>query len=273
MFLFLWTLALSGLAQTASKLDRNLNRISVATMDDLGKVKLLDERGKINAQLKIATASMGSRLYANALKWYSAAADQGALEAQYQKGHLLLFGCQGDTPEQSVTANPPESLRFICMAATNHHQAACSDMGRALKDGIGCAADRVAAYALFSLCAEAGDPTSLTAMNGLALQLSPENIRQALAQAREIKTGRWPTLSPLPTSHVSIKLKLSGVVYSPRGNLAIINKHTLGEGETSQFLTDEKQLVAVTCQRVQPDGVEVLVAGESLPRLLLNAPH
>lgn len=275
MFL-LWTLAVPGLAQT-SKLDRDFNRVSVAGMNDFGQVKLLAERGNINAQLKVASACMGSHLYANALKWYSAAADQGLLEARYQKGHLLLFGCQGDTPDQCVSAKPAEGLQLIYMAATNCHPAARFDLGRALKDGCGCPSDRITAYAWFAVCAEAGDAASHESMNALALQLSPENIRQALACVREIKAGHWPPLPAsaamvaLPGGQVDIKLKLSGVICSPGGNLAIINKRTLGEGESSQFMTDRKDLVAVTCQRILPDAVEVLVAGEAQSRTLANA--
>src|ERR1035437_2816598 len=174
VLLCLWTLAARGRAQTSSSLERDLGRISVVGMDDLGKVKLLAERGNVSAQLKMANACMSSRLYASALQWFSAAAEQGALEARYQKGHLLLFGCRGDSPSQSVTASPTEGLQFIFMAATNHHPAASFDMGLALRDGTGCPADLIWAYAWFSVCAEAGNASSLTVMNGLALRLSPD---------------------------------------------------------------------------------------------------
>lgn len=268
---FLWTLASTGLAQTASDLDRDLKRMSVKGMEDLGKVKLLAERGNISAQLKIADACMVNRLYASALKWYSAAEQQGALEARYQKGHLLLFGSTGSTPDQNVIAKPTEGLHYIYRCATNRHAAACFDMALALKDGVGCSADTINAYAWFSLCKEGGNTSCLNIMNTLALQLSTENIRDALARARKIKAGDWPPMPSLPSTRISIKLKLSGVVNSAGGKLAIINKSTLSEGETSQFMSEQKELVNVTCQKINADSVEVLVAGETQPRTLTNA--
>src|ERR1017187_8511343 len=77
VLLFLWMLTASGVAQSVSNDDRKLRGLSVAGMNDMGKIKLLAERGNFNAQLKLAGACMGSHLFADALHWYSAAADQG----------------------------------------------------------------------------------------------------------------------------------------------------------------------------------------------------
>jgi len=277
-FLFLLLPAWSGPAQTSANLNRNLNRMSVEGMDDMAKVKLLADRGNVNAQLKVANACMENRLYADALKWYSLAADQGMQEARYQKGHILLFGCQGTGLDQKVAPNPAEGLKFTFLAATNRHSGACLDMGRALKDGIGCRPDPVIAYAWYSLCADAGDTPSHAAMNELALRISTEDIRLALARARDMKAGHWPDLTTTPVAYhapvqVAIKLKLSGVVVSPRGNLAVINNHTLGEGESVQLATEQKELVAVTCQHIERDSVEVLVDGEAQPRTLVTEPR
>ena len=268
-------LATSGWAQTANRFNSSLNRMSVDGREDMSKLKLLAERGFVDAQLKVARACMTSHLYADALKWYTAAADQGVVEAGYQRGHMLLFGCDGTSADQVVAAKPSEGLKSTFMAATNHNYNACFDMARALKDGIGCPADPVAAYAWYSYCADNGSEPSRAAMNELALRISMEDIRQSLARSREIKAGHWPEFSLLaaPTHHtttlVGIKLKLSGVVYSPRGNLAVINNHTMSEGETSQLATDHKELVSVTCEHIQSGYVEVRVEGEAESRTLV----
>jgi hypothetical protein len=267
--------ATMGSAEPTNRLDLGLNRISVNGVKDTAKLKLLAERGYVTAQLKIASECMNNHYYADAVKWYSAAAEQGIEEACYHKGHILLFGCKGTKPEQDVAPKPSEGLPFTYMAATNRNYAACFDMGRATKDGIGCPIDLITAYAWFSVCADAGDTLSHTEMNGLALRLSTADISRALALAHEFKARHWPEMAlpsatQQPGAQVAIKLKLSGVVYSPRGNLAVINNRTMGEGETSQFATDSKELISVTCQHIQTDGVEMLVAGEAKPRTLTN---
>ena len=274
--IFLWMLATTAPGQSASSRHsrNNLNRMSVDAVEDMGKVKLLAERGNVNAQLKIASYCMNNRLFVEALKWYSAAADQGSLEARYQKGHLLLYGSDLSAPEQRVAASPIEGLKLIYQTATNHYVGAYYDMGQVLKEGIGCAPDAVAAYAWFSLYTDVNTSANRRLMNDLAVQLSTEDIRKAMATAREMKTNHWldlpppPAAKPAATQTVSIKLRLSGLICSPHGNLAIINNHTLGKGETGQFMTEQKELVAITCQRIHTDSVEVLVEGETQPRLL-----
>jgi len=256
----------------------NLNRMSVDAMDDLGKIKLLAEHGNTMAQLKLAGACMDNRLCADALKWYSAAAENGQLDACYQKGRLLLYGSQNTAPDQCVVTNAVEGLRLIYQTATNHHAGAYYDMGLALKDGNGCAADPVNAYAWFTLSSDSGEQASKRIINEMSLHLSTEEIRQALAEARDMKADRWPDLPPLssatvqtlaPATVAGLNLKLSGVIQSPNHSLAIINNRTFGKGETAMFVTEQKQQVAVTLQRIHSDSVEVQVEGEANLRKLM----
>jgi hypothetical protein len=260
--------------EPGTRFDVNLYKISVENDKDMSKLKLLAERGFADAQAKVAKACMEGHLYADALKWYSLAARQGMVEANYMQGHMLLFGCSDAAANQIVTAQPAKGLDFSFMAATNGHWNACYDVATALKDGLGCQSDMVAAYAWFSLCADHGSEQSKTVLNWLALRLSAEEIRQALALARETKAGRWPGLNLGSSGHhaapVEINLKLSGVVFSPRGNMAVINKHTLAEGETIKLKSDKNEFVGVTCVSVQPSFVQVKVENESDLRTLTS---
>ena len=270
----LLTLAPISSAESSDHLNQGLNRISVDGVEDTAKLKLLAERGYVTSQQKLAEVCMRNHMYADALKWISAVAAQGSLDACYQKGHMLLFGCKGGSAEQEVVANPAEGLRYVYMAATNRNLNACLDMAQAFRDGLGISANPVAAYAWYSLCEQAGNRACQREMNDLALRLSTDDIRQALAQARILAAGHWPDLPALaqachPSVQVALKLKLSGVISSPGENLAVINKHTLGEHETSQFATESKELVAVTCLQVQQDFAKVQVEGESQPRTLM----
>jgi TPR repeat protein len=254
--------------------------MSVDGINDLGKVKMLAEHGNMGAQLKLANACAASDLHADALKWYAAAADQGSVDGLFQKGRMLLFGRQGSSVDQSVIAKPVEGLRYTYSAATNRHSGAWFDLAVALREGRGCNADPVNAYAWFMLSADGGNSTGLEQMNQLALRLTTDQIRLARSNVREMKGNHWPELPPQPRrppksggGEVAIKLKLSGVVCSPQGNLAIINNRTLGEGESSQFLVGKKDTVVVTCKRIEPDGVQVQVEGEDSERTLLTATH
>jgi len=257
----------------------DLNRMSVDGINDMGKVKMLAEHGNLKAQLKLAGACASSELHADALKWYAAAAEQGSVDGIFQKGHLLLFGRPASSPDQVVTAKPVEGLRFAYIAATNGNSSAWFDMAVALRDGRGCAIDAVNAYAWFMLSADSGNSSGMEQMNQLALRLNTDQIRSARSLVREMKAKRWPepphesAKSQKPVGEIAIKLKLSGVVCSPKGNLAIINNRTLAEGESSQFLTAKKDAILITCKRIDPDAVQVLVEGEDAERTLLTAAH
>lgn len=271
--------ASSGWSQTENNsIHTALYRVSLDNKDDMSKLKLLAERGYVDAQLKVAKACMDSHLFADALKWYSAAADQGDTEARYEKGHLLLFGRTGGPPEQNLAPAPSAGLRFTCMAATNHHNAACLDLACALRDGTGCLANPIRAYAWFSLCLDAGNRPCQDSLNQLALQFSTEQIREGLDRARALKAGHWPDFAALlsaaapvtqPVGPVDLQLKLSGVDCSPREKLAVINNHTLGERDSCQLLTVDKKPVTVTCVRICKNFVEVQVEGEPQSRTLV----
>ena len=258
--------------EDSNRLDASLYQMSTRNANDISKLKLLAERGLADAQFKLAQACVQNQFYADALKWYSLASKQGMLEASYQMGRMLLYGCHDARPDQNVIARPTEGLKYCYMAATNGNIAACFDVAGALKDGIGCPVNMVQAYAWFSLCSDNGNSASAPALNWLALRMTGEEIRQAIAASRLLKNKQWLSLNFLPANNgntaqnsapVDIKLKLSGMVFSPRGNMAVINKHTLAEGETITMKSDKNELVNVTCVSVQPDLVQVRVQNES----------
>jgi hypothetical protein len=246
--------------------------------EDLSQLKQLAERGSLRAEFILAEYSMSNHLFRDAFKWYSAAAQQGYVEARYQKGRLLLFGRRGATPDQSVTANPTAGLELIYQVATNRHRSACADLGRALKEGVGCTASSSSAYVWYALSSTNESDASHEVMNRLALRLSADEIKAALGQVRAAQQGHWPD-SPVQVAGetdkppVVIELKLSGLIFSPRGNLAVINGHTIAEGERCQFMTAKKDLVLVTCVQVEPGSAEVRVEGETHSRTLYPLAH
>lgn len=276
MLLVLLAPAPAGSAAPSDHLNQGLNRMAVDGVDDTARLKLLAERGYVTSQQQLAEECMKNHLYADAMKWISAVAARGSLDASFQKGRMLLYGCQGATRDQDVAANPAEGLRFVYLVATNRNLEACLDVAQAFRDGRGVPANPITAYAWFSLCDKAGNQASHAAMNELALRLSTDDIRQALAQSQMLEAGKWPDLPTLlrtnrPAVQVAIKLKLSGIICSPQENLAVINKQTLGENEASQFATEAKALVTVTCLQIQQDSVKVQVEGEAQPRTLVIA--
>ena len=247
--------------------------------EDLVQLKLMAERGSMRAECLLAESAMSNHLFADAFRWYSAAAHQGLPEARYQKGRLLLFGQQGKIPNQSVVAHPRAGLDLLYQVATNRHLRACADLGRALKDGVGCGANPSLAYVWYALSSTNGQDASHEIMNQLAVQLSADQIKAALLQVQAARQGHWPD-SPAQVAAaeagkpaVVIELKLCGLIFSPHGNQAVINGHTLAEGEHAQFMTAKKELVLVTCVRVEPGSAEVQVAGETHSRTLYPLAH
>jgi TPR repeat protein len=263
--------------QIAANPQPKLTTMSVGNMEDFGRLKMLAERGNVEAQIKIGGISLQNHLCADALKWFSAAADHGSTEALFQKGHLLLMGVERAMPGQEVAANPTAGLRLIYQTATSGHAGAAWDMGLALKDGIGCPADPVIAYAWLTLCFDGGNQNARQLLNELALRLSTKEIQNALALTRQMKAGHWPeapssqatSSSPeVATKVVAIKLKFSGVLYSKKGNMVIINNRTMSEGETIRLVADNNEQVNVTCVRVEAQCVEIRVEGEAQTRIL-----
>jgi hypothetical protein len=270
--LFLFPL-LRAKSEPANDITVGLYQMSLKNGNNMSELKLLAEHGLADAQMKVAQACMDNQLFADALKWYSKAADQGVVEARYQKGHMLLFGCHSQAAAQNVEPQQVTGYNFTFSAATNGHYGACYDLAIAHRDGVGCPVDYVVAYAWFSFCADHGNDVSRAALNWLALRISGDEIRQALALARETKQGHWPSSSKTEVSRhtppVDIRLKLSGIICSPRGNMVVINKHSIAEGETIRFKSDKNELVNVTCVSVQPDVVRVRVADEDELRTLV----
>jgi TPR repeat protein len=261
------SLLLAGTATLWSQLSPATRNTFVEGFGDLGKIRLEAERGNVGAQIKLADAYLSHLRSADALKWYAAAAEQKSLEGEYQAGRLLLFGRVGIPEDQKVTAKPTEGLRWTYMAATGGHHGAWRDMAQALKSGVGCSTNIVEAYAWLGLLAETGDVVGKVEMNNLALKLASDEILRGKSLAREMKEGHWP---PLPARRVDVTLKLTGVIVSPKGKQAVINNHSMSEGETLHFFAG-KQQIAVTCKSIQADSVQVQVEGEDNPRMLTQA--
>lgn len=235
--------------------------------NDLGTIKLLAEQGDVAAQIKLADAYLANFKTADALKWYEAAAKKGSAEGEYQLGSLLLFGRVGIPQEQSVSARPTEGLKWAYKAATSGKKAAWRDVAKALESGIGCATNRVEAYAWLKLSAEAGDVVSRVEMNGLALKMPADEIVSGENLAGEMKLGHWPAIPAQNKNQSDLGLKLNGLI--PYGNkpLATINNQSVAEGETISVKT-KKGTFDVKCLKINSDSVVILVGGETEPQTL-----
>jgi TPR repeat protein len=250
----------TGLAQTPE-----LRNIVTQGFGDLGTIKVQAEQGDVIAQVKLADAYLSDSQPANALNWYTAAAKQKSVEAEYQIGNLLLFGRFGFPKDQSVSAKPMEGLKWTYLAATNGNQQAWCNMAKALQSGAGCATNLVDAYSWLILLADAGDIVGRVEMNNLSLKLSSTEILRGKSLAEQMKLGHWPPLQIEQNAQATLILK--GISGTEGNRFVIINNSTLSENDVVPIET-KTGIVKVKCIKINDDSVLVKVEGEDKPRLL-----
>ncbi len=123
--------------------------------------------------------------YAEAVKWYRKAAEQGATEAQNSLGFMYYKG-------RGVPQDYAEAVKWFRKAAGQGHSRAQSNLGLMYIQGIGVPQDYVQAYMWFNLAALRSPPgaehdIAVKNRDILAAKMTPAQIAEAQRLAREWK--------------------------------------------------------------------------------------
>lgn len=120
--------------------------------------------------------------YKEAAKWYRHAADKGDVNAEYNIGFMYLKGI-------GVAHDNKEAMHWFRRAADRGDIKSRFYMGYMFEQGQGVRADRVAAYALYSLLEtrrQNGSSLALTYREHLTRRMTPTAIKEARALAPKL---------------------------------------------------------------------------------------
>ncbi len=123
-------------------------------------------------------AAYARKDYATALRLFRQAADQGNAEAQHRLGVMYEFGI-------GVPQNFSEAFGLFSLAARQGFMRSQASLGLMYSDGRGSPVDLSAAHMWFNLAAAQGDHGAATNRDLAAKQMTPQQIAQAQARARE----------------------------------------------------------------------------------------
>jgi hypothetical protein len=118
--------------------------------------------------------------YAEAVKWYRLAANQGDAFAQF---HLGLMYAKG----QGVPQDYAEAVKWYRLAANQGAAIAQFNIGLMYAEGDGVPQDYVGAHMWFNLSAAGGDQDAVKSRDEVAQRMTPAQIAEAQKLAREWK--------------------------------------------------------------------------------------
>ena len=108
------------LASTAAPAATGWRHLLPTVSGDLATTKERAERGEVKSQVELADSLVANQLVAQAVTWYRKAAEQGSVEAKFRLGEILINGASTPSdPNERVTPNPTEGVRWTFEAATN----------------------------------------------------------------------------------------------------------------------------------------------------------
>jgi TPR repeat protein len=117
--------------------------------------------------------------YAEAVKWYRKAAEQGEASAQFYLGLMYAKG-------QGVKQDYAEAVKWYRKAAEQGEAIAQFNLGVKYHRGEGLTKNLLAAYAWYTIAAANGNTVGATWKANTAKQLSPAQLTQAEAYAKEL---------------------------------------------------------------------------------------
>ena len=166
---------------------------SAVTCGLLASLWACEARGNAEAQNDVGfsyyTGQGVSQDYAEAVRWYRLAADQGLAEAQYNLGLMYDLG-------QGVPRDNAEAARWYRLAADQGDAEAQKNLGLMYHLGQGVPQDRVAGHMWLSLAAAqasgADRDTYIESRDTVATQMTAEQIAKAQRLAREWKPTGQP---------------------------------------------------------------------------------
>lgn len=151
---------------------------------ELAETKLLAEWvGSPDKQFELGTAYYKGngvpRDYAEAVKWYRLAADQGQAKSRFMLGVIHERG-QGMSPDYF------EAVKWYRAAAEQGYIPAQYELGNKYAAGKGVPQNYAQAYVWFSIAAASGHEGARKARDKFARKLSAEEIMEAQARATQI---------------------------------------------------------------------------------------
>lgn len=218
--------------------------------------------------LQTGDAMMLTDQAADALREFQNAALQGNAEAAARLGNLLLFGRKSFKTTQTVTANPPEGIRWTFRAATNQVASACTDLAKAFARGIGVKTNLVEAYAWMRLSRSFEPGLGVEELDQLVLQLDAPQVNEAQRLAESYRQGHWPVCPVRRLVNGDSRLSLNGVTIGGRQPTAVINHQTFVLGEAGTVRSRDGEL-KILCAQIGGNSVTVEVEGEAEAHLLL----
>jgi TPR repeat protein len=123
----------------------------------------------------------------SALEWFQRAAEQGDMEAQYTLGTLYVTGF--------VVKDDAQGVEWVRKAAEGGLAPAQFSMGTAYATGTGVKRDLILAHKWIALALAQGSGDR-PALNGLILQMTPQQIAEAERLATEYKRSHPPGSKP-----------------------------------------------------------------------------
>jgi len=184
---------------------------------------------------------------------------------------LLKAGGNGGGRDRVLKLS--EGIRYLFFAATNHSATACYELSLALQNGVGVQKNPATAYVWMKMAVrfDAGFKPDL---DRLVLQLDPDEVRQAQAQADAYYSGRWPADFVKTVDEQDPRFRLQGINLGGPRPLVVVNSATFAAGDAQEVRAanaakskaDDK--LVVTCLEIGDDYVLLAVGGEPGLKLL-----
>jgi clan AA aspartic protease (TIGR02281 family) len=150
--------------------------------------------------------------YAEAVKWYRKAADQGHSAAQFNLGGMYLYG-------HGVTQNYAEAVKWYRKAADQGEAKALSALGVMYQDGQAVPQNYVQAYMWYNLAVSRFSTSdnenrdfAINLRNGLAAKMTSAQIAEAQKLAREW-IPKLANAAPTQAFQRGVPLKMDGGIF------------------------------------------------------------
>ncbi|HEY3854354.1 MAG TPA: hypothetical protein VGO67_08190 [Verrucomicrobiae bacterium] len=247
----------------------SIKGIVTSTLGDIAETKKRAEAGDAASQVAYAYVLLSRVRNADALSWFLKAANQGDPTGQYEAGRILLMGAPAFPLDQSVQAEPASGLRWTFAAVTNHSDRARLNMSVAVGRGLGTPTDPIGAYAWLIFASETATQKleAKIQMNNSALNMTTVDVERARALAAQFSAGhlQLPPIQVIPDGDPNLKLR--GVTIVGKSSIAIINSKSMSEGESAVFQL-KTGAIKLSCLKIYPGAVSILIDGENEPRVL-----
>jgi S1-C subfamily serine protease len=196
--------------------------------------------------------------YAEAVKWYRLAAEQGDSQAQLNLGNMYYVGV-------GVTQNHAEAVKWYRLAAEQGHFGAQLTLGAMYYEGEGVTQNHAQAYAWFSVAAAQGDQTAREARDHVAEQMTREQIADGQRLAATFVPRPWKGTTSAPTpqpTESSVTVTGSGFFVSANGHF-ITNSHVVTGARTISIRTDKGNLRATVIRDDPTNDLAILKVMDS----------